>query len=302
MESLWHEEGVEGLEGACWGSPVSGVMPCCLPGLAGADLPPEPRSEGLGVAETVLPRLWLVLQGHGNGVAWLDGLEMELHVGDVALHVESPGSPAPRFHPHQEVWSFPLGAMGLQSLDISGRLPVVLPKANPATPLLLHFATGLATASADLPSSLRKQFLVRLLGMLSDTLASIRQSPEEIPRLARFHLHRIKSYLQTHLREPDLTVKRMAADLGISVSHIHRLFSREGGTVADWFWGERLEGCAGDLGSPAHAHRTVGEIALSWGFNDLSHFSHAFKKCFGITPREWRNRAPWRAPLHEGKR
>jgi AraC-like DNA-binding protein len=38
----------------------------------------------------------------------------------------------------------------------------------------------------------------------------------------------------------------------------------------------------------------VGEIALSWGFNDHSHFSRAFRKRYGVSPKDWRNRTPWR--------
>jgi AraC-like DNA-binding protein len=67
--------------------------------------------------------------------------------------------------------------------------------------------------------------------------------------------------------------------------------------VSEWLWRERLEGCAVDLASVSEAQRTLGEIALAWGFNDLSHFSRAFKKHFAMCPKAWRAQAAWRKPL-----
>jgi len=46
-----------------------------------------------------------------------------------------------------------------------------------------------------------------------------------------------------------------------------------------------------DLSRISEIHRTIGEIALSWGFNDPSHFSYAFKKRYGMAPKAWRARA-----------
>jgi len=51
---------------------------------------------------------------------------------------------------------------------------------------------------------------------------------------------------------------------------------------------ERLAQCERDLSSPMLAQRHVGEIALAWGFNDLSHFGRTFREHYGMSPREWR--------------
>lgn len=39
----------------------------------------------------------------------------------------------------------------------------------------------------------------------------------------------------------------------------------------------------------ACAHRSIMEIAYSWGFNNPNHFSRCFKRQFGVAPRELRN-------------
>jgi AraC-like DNA-binding protein len=42
------------------------------------------------------------------------------------------------------------------------------------------------------------------------------------------------------------------------------------------------------LEDPRQAHRTIGDIAYSWGFSDLSHFSRRFKGAFGCAPGDYR--------------
>ena len=39
---------------------------------------------------------------------------------------------------------------------------------------------------------------------------------------------------------------------------------------------------------PALRHRTIGDLAFSWGFVDASHFSRAFKARFGVGPTDYR--------------
>ena len=39
------------------------------------------------------------------------------------------------------------------------------------------------------------------------------------------------------------------------------------------------------------AHRTITDIAFSWGFQNSTHFSRRFKDEFGLSPHEFRNEA-----------
>ena len=52
----------------------------------------------------------------------------------------------------------------------------------------------------------------------------------------------------------------------------------------------RLERCRRALDDPAQARRTIGDIAFSWGFSDLSRFGRRFKAEFGCAPGEYRER------------
>ncbi len=88
----------------------------------------------------------------------------------------------------------------------------------------------------------------------------------------------------------------VAAGVGLSPRYINDLFRDEGTSLMRHVWRRRLENCRKDLANPAHAGQRLTEIAFHWGFNDLSHFSRAFRQRFGCSPREYRRQML--APLH----
>ena len=51
---------------------------------------------------------------------------------------------------------------------------------------------------------------------------------------------------------------------------------------------ERLAHAHRLLIDPRHARQSIGGIAYSCGFGDLSHFNHAFRRRYGATPSEVR--------------
>ena len=101
---------------------------------------------------------------------------------------------------------------------------------------------------------------------------------------------RILKYIDAHLTESTLSPAEIAAALDLSVRHVHRLFSRQGSTVADWIREQRLRHCRSDLADSRLRGKSITEIAFFWGFNDSAHFSRTFKHQFGISPRAFRSR------------
>jgi AraC-like DNA-binding protein len=101
-------------------------------------------------------------------------------------------------------------------------------------------------------------------------------------------LLRIKMFLEDHLRDPELAPETVAVAHGISTRYLSKLFETTGTSVARWIWERRLERIDRDLRDPALAAHSVSEIAFGWGFNNMSHFSRAFKTRFGVCPRERR--------------
>jgi AraC-like DNA-binding protein len=98
----------------------------------------------------------------------------------------------------------------------------------------------------------------------------------------------VKACARARLRDPGLTVAAIAAQLHTSVSTLHRAFAGEPCSIAEWIWAQRLDAVRADLCDSALHHRTISDLAFSWGFVDASHFSRAFKARFGCTAREIR--------------
>jgi AraC family transcriptional activator of tynA and feaB len=111
-----------------------------------------------------------------------------------------------------------------------------------------------------------------------------------IPRGAELR-GQIQRYIAAHLSECTLDAAEIASATGISVRHLHRLFLVTGATLGDYLRTLRLTGCRSDLANPGMKNRTITEIAFGWGFSDSAHFSHSFRKQFGLSPRAFRSQA-----------
>ncbi|WP_336749953.1 helix-turn-helix domain-containing protein [Pantoea vagans] len=93
---------------------------------------------------------------------------------------------------------------------------------------------------------------------------------------------RVRNYISRNLKNPELNLESIAKAHHVSVRTVTRAFARHQKTPAAVIWQERLVACRNALGQGGA--RSVSEIALDHGFSDLTHFSHAFRKAFGVTP------------------
>ncbi|MFI0778366.1 helix-turn-helix domain-containing protein [Streptomyces sp. NPDC021212] len=115
--------------------------------------------------------------------------------------------------------------------------------------------------------------------------AGARMAPESHRRAL---LLRIQDFVQRNLHIPDLTPASIAAAHHISVRYLHRLFERQGHTVAAWIRAQRLERCRRDLADPAQSGIPIHAIAARWGFAHAADFSRAFRGAYGVPPRDFR--------------
>jgi AraC-like DNA-binding protein len=143
-------------------------------------------------------------------------------------------------------------------------------------------ADSLAPASAEAVAN----------GVVNVLVAGLQSLPAckkaELSSMSAYHVARIRQCIDQHLHDPHLTIESVAAQLGMSIGHLHRLFKLEPLSPSQYLWNRRLEACSRDLLDPRRAKASVAEIAFGWGFNDAAHFSRTFRDRFSTSPREWR--------------
>jgi AraC family transcriptional regulator, positive regulator of tynA and feaB len=134
------------------------------------------------------------------------------------------------------------------------------------------------------PVSVRTRVADNLLDLIATALLA---DVEGAALSTGMTLVRAKLWIETHLGET-LSAEHIAGACRLSVRHLNRLFEREGTSLMRYVWDRRLARGHRDVIDPAMRDRSVGEIAFAAGFNDLSHFSRAYRARYGCTPRDAR--------------
>jgi AraC-like DNA-binding protein len=145
---------------------------------------------------------------------------------------------------------------------------------------LPHMSSDAARGAGELIAQLVRLSLIELSGQ--ETQLTQRAALKD----------RIRGYVALHLRDPGLTVDRIAVALNCSKRHLYNAFSDETQTLAQYIQTLRLEACIRDLHHPMAQSRPITDIALSWGFNNASHFSRVFREHTGMSPSEFRAASP----------
>ncbi|HTF21998.1 MAG TPA: nickel-binding protein [Chryseolinea sp.] len=98
-------------------------------------------------------------------------------------------------------------------------------------------------------------------------------------------LKSLMGYFEKEWNNPTLSVEKLSAELGLSKSQANRKLKLLTAKSPNQFIQEiRLQRA---LGSIKLNSRTISEIAYDSGFTSPTYFSRAFKKRFGISPREF---------------
>ena len=98
---------------------------------------------------------------------------------------------------------------------------------------------------------------------------------------------RIMKALEANLGNPGLTIEMLASEIGISRVHLHRkLKELTNQTTGDFIRNTRLAMAAKIL---SEGKQSISEVAMRVGFDNQANFATAFKRMYGMTPREYMN-------------
>ncbi len=121
------------------------------------------------------------------------------------------------------------------------------------------------------------------IALLAGTVSQQRSSKNAV---LEAKLTQVKAYILHHLDDPKMSLARIAKANKISLRYLHLLFHKTGQTAGKFMQEQRLKRCHRDLQNPLMKNRKIADIAQSWGFEDATHFSRAFKKIYGTRPSD----------------
>jgi AraC family transcriptional activator of tynA and feaB len=96
-------------------------------------------------------------------------------------------------------------------------------------------------------------------------------------------------HIDRHFAEVDFNAASLARKFGCSLRYVHKRFSSTGRSVGEHVNDRRVLASARSLLDPGCRRMTIAEIAFAAGFSDISHFNRLFKRCHGLSPRDFRN-------------
>lgn len=189
-------------------------------------------------------------------------------------------------------WNFHAVRVASEHLPLSGdrirqRGFLMLPVDAHMTHLVTDFFTSLmqrfaSLTPAELQSSLQAADVL-LAAALGD-VAAVCSDDGAALHAARFASAR--GYLERSLQNAHLSPEIVARHLGISARQLHRIFAREGTSVALEIRRARVE--RAQLLLAREPARPVSDVALACGFDSLATFYRAFRTVRGMTASEWR--------------
>ena len=94
-------------------------------------------------------------------------------------------------------------------------------------------------------------------------------------------------HIELNIADPELSPAGVAGQFGITTRYLHKVLEEGGKSFGRLLLEGRLDRCAKDLATTGG--RSITDVALCWGFNDLSHFSRTFRQRFGVSPRAYRS-------------
>lgn len=219
-----------------------------------------------------------------------DGRRVILRPGDFAIY-DGARPHKLAFSPRwsEIILNIPRASLRAAAPGIADKMAVRLMCEHGLPRVLRDFLRGLGQELGSFRLDETEALSQHAIGLIASAMGPAMTTDELArPVLRATGLPAVKLVIDSHLRNPSLDAEQLARLVGLSPRYLNKLFAEEQTSLMRYVWQRRLELCSQALRDPALAQLRITDIALQWGFNDLSHFSRAFRDRYGVSPRDWR--------------
>lgn len=179
----------------------------------------------------------------------------------------------------------PKAALASRFAEPAGRIPNIIEKDAEALALVRQFSRFLI--GAELKSPMMVEHAANTLTDLVGLTAGLAIREPEIagPRgLRAARLFAIEQKIASQFEDHQISVQRVALQLGLSARYIYDLLHETGFGFSDRVMELRLKKSRSMLADPRLAHMRISDVAFICGFSDISYFNRCFRRRFGCTP------------------
>jgi AraC-like DNA-binding protein len=234
------------------------------------------------------PHMLLHLQVAGCSVNSQHGRSAHLQPGDFTLcDTARPYTLSFNHDAQFLIGRLPIPALRQRLRDAEDLVGVRIPGRTPTANIMSSFlGTVMAQAGNDSHANWYDGAASVALDLIAMGIRAHTGTSRSIPHQVRRH-GQVLGYIEKRICDPALSVQTVAAEFGVSTRSIQKIFAARGTTLGAHILEQRLKLAAKRL--EAGSFSSVTELALSAGFNDLTHFGRSFRKLFGVSPRDYRH-------------
>jgi len=127
-----------------------------------------------------------------------------------------------------------------------------------------------------------------ILDMLTLSLNQLNTSSIHLSDHKSLTLMRVKHFINLHSEDCNLNPEVISKRVGLSIRYINNLFNTEDTSLMRFLTLQRLALAQRRLSNHLLSHKTITELAMQSGFNNMAHFSRIFKQSYGVSPRQYR--------------
>ncbi len=224
-----------------------------------------------------------IVAGQGRELTLRDGEAMLLRYSE-SRTITRPG---PVYH---RIVRLPRALLAPLAHNIDDAVLRPIPRGTGALDLLANYVGALIHDPAIAKPDMRQLIIAQLCDLVVVTLRATRDAvaAAEGRGIRAARLSAVKTDIEKHVAESDLTPAAVARRQRISDSYIRKLFEGEGTSFSEFVLSRRLVRAHRMLTDPRSAGRSISSIAFDAGFGDLSYFNRTFKRFYSTAPSEIR--------------